>query len=295
MKITLTGSLGHIGKPLTQKLVEKGHSITVISSNPERQKEIEAIGAKAAIGSIEDTAFLTSTFTGADAVYCMIPPNYEGEPDIIKYYERIGTNYAEAIRKSGIRRVVDLSSFGAHHAEGTGIIVGAHRVENILNEIPNILLTHVRPTSFYYNLYEFIGSIKATGRIMANCGEEKIPMVSTKDIAGAIAEELEKNKSAKKVRYVGSDERTGQEIARVVGKAIGKQNLQWELISDEEMEEALKQGGLGEEMASKLTEMHAAIRNGKMTEDYKKHKPDLIGKIKLEDFAKEFAAAFEKT
>lgn len=80
MKIILTGSLGHISKPLAQELIQKGHEITVISSNPERKKDIEALGAKAAIGSIEDTTFLTSAFTGTDAVYCMLPPSFN-EPD----------------------------------------------------------------------------------------------------------------------------------------------------------------------------------------------------------------------
>ena len=68
MKITLTGSLGHIGKPLTASLVQKGHSITVISSKPDKQKDIEALGATAAIGSLEDADFLAATFKGSDAV-----------------------------------------------------------------------------------------------------------------------------------------------------------------------------------------------------------------------------------
>jgi uncharacterized protein YbjT (DUF2867 family) len=58
MKITITGSLGNISKPLTKELVQKGHTVTVISSNAERQKEIEALGAKAAIGSMGDVNFL---------------------------------------------------------------------------------------------------------------------------------------------------------------------------------------------------------------------------------------------
>lgn len=57
MKIIVTGSLGHISKPLTQTLVQKGHSVAVISSKSERQAAIEAIGAKAAIGTIEDVNF----------------------------------------------------------------------------------------------------------------------------------------------------------------------------------------------------------------------------------------------
>ncbi|MBX2952807.1 MAG: NAD(P)H-binding protein [Leadbetterella sp.] len=71
MKIVLTGSLGHIGKPLAEKLVAKGHSVTVISSKTDRQNEIEAIGAVSAIGSLEDVDFLVETFSGADIVYLM--------------------------------------------------------------------------------------------------------------------------------------------------------------------------------------------------------------------------------
>ena len=74
MKIIVTGSLGRISQPLTKELAQKGHTITVISSNPEKQKDIEALSATAAIGSLEDVDFLTATFTGADAVYCMVPP-----------------------------------------------------------------------------------------------------------------------------------------------------------------------------------------------------------------------------
>ena len=45
MKIILTGSLGHISKPLAVELIQQGHSVTVISSNPDKQKEIETLGA----------------------------------------------------------------------------------------------------------------------------------------------------------------------------------------------------------------------------------------------------------
>lgn len=62
MNIVLTGSIGNIGKPLTKELVDKGHSVTVISSNEKRRKAIEALGAKAAIGSMFDPGFLIETF-----------------------------------------------------------------------------------------------------------------------------------------------------------------------------------------------------------------------------------------
>src|SRR5690349_12751630 len=112
MKITVSGSLGNISKPLTKELVQNGHSVTVISSKPEKQKDIEALGADAAIGSIDDVAFLSKTFTGSDAVYCMIPPNYhlDHNLDTIAYCRQISGNYAQAIRQAGVKRVVHLSS-----------------------------------------------------------------------------------------------------------------------------------------------------------------------------------------
>jgi len=49
--------------------------------------------------------------------------------------------------------------------------------------------------------------------------------------------------------------------------------------------------GLSDEVATKATQMGAAMRDGRMWEDYPNHKP-VLGKIKLEDFALEFAKAF---
>ena len=123
MKIIITGSLGHISKPLAQELVKKGHSVTVISSNPGKQKDIEAIGATAAIGSIEDISFLAKTFTGADAVYTMLPPfKFQENPNLDAREEarRLTSNYVAAIQQSGVKKVVHLSSIGAHTDKGNG-------------------------------------------------------------------------------------------------------------------------------------------------------------------------------
>jgi AraC-like DNA-binding protein len=73
MKIIVTGSLGNISKPLTKALVQKGHSVTAISHKPEKQKEIEALGAKAAIGYIELEDILTEYFNSDDLVEKGLP------------------------------------------------------------------------------------------------------------------------------------------------------------------------------------------------------------------------------
>jgi uncharacterized protein YbjT (DUF2867 family) len=208
MKVIVTGSIGNISKPLTKELVQKGHHVTVISSNEQKQTDIEALGATAAIGSLEDVDFLVSTFTGADAVYCMVPPNnyFDLTLDLLAYYRRLGNNYARAIEQSGVKRVVNLSSIGAHLEKGSGILLGAHDVEQILNELSSdVAITHLRPTSFYYNLLGYVDTIKAAGSIVANYGaDNKIPWVSPIDIAAVIAEEISTPLIGRKVRYVAS-------------------------------------------------------------------------------------------
>lgn len=293
MKVIITGSLGNISKPLTQELIKKGHKVTVVSSKSEKQKDIEMLGATVAIGSLEDVDFLASTFSKADAVYCMVPPNF-AETDQTAYYIKLGRNYAKAIQQSGVNRVIGLSSYGAHLDKGTGFIVGSYNVEKILNNLSDVNITHIRPAYFYYNLYNFINMIKATGFIGANYGgEDKLAMVSPTDIADVIAEEIVKPVTGRKVLYVASDDHTCNEIAGVLGKAIGMNDLKWITLTNEQMKNGLEANGVPAHIADNLIEMGAATHSGALREEYDKDKP-VMGKIKLNDFAKEFAAAFLK-
>lgn len=296
MKITLTGSLGHIGKPLTQLLVEKGHQVKVVTSTAKRQKDIEAFGAVAAVGSLEDAGFIENAFEGADLVYTMVPPaNYwDHSLDLLGYYRKLGSNYVQAITQAEVKRVINLSSIGAHLNEGNGILLGTHHVENLLNELPfDVAITHIRPTEFYYNLLPQVHAAKDKGFIGANIGKEVVnSWVSPIDIAYAIATEIELGTSGRKVRYVASEEVTYDELAKVLGEAIGKKELGWVKFTDEEMIEGLKQAGMQPNIAAGMAEMYHAIHTGWLYEDYKLHKPISFGKVKLKDFARDFAAAY---
>lgn len=298
MKITLAGSLGHIGRPLTQELVQKGHSVTVISSNAERQKNIEAMEATAAIGAIEDIDFITTAFRGADAVFCMVPPaNYfDHNLDLLAYYKNLGNNYAQAITQSGVKKVVNLSSIGAHMKEGNGILQGTFYVESILNALPSdVAITHIRPTEFYYNLLPQVHSAKENGFIVSNIrGEVVNAWVSPTDIASVIAEEITSPLAGHKVRYVVSDELTYNALAKILGEAIGNSDLKWVTLADEQLTEDLKAAGMQPAIAEDMTEMYTAINSGLLYEHYNQHKPKKIGTVKMKDFAQDFAEAYNQ-
>lgn len=292
MKIIITGSLGNISKPLSQELISKGHEVTIVSRNAANQEEIEKLGAKSAIGSVEDAAFLTRAFAGADAVYAMTPPNFAAT-DMIGYYRNTAVAYAEAVKANNVKRVVYLSSYGADLDKGTGIIVGSHQAEGILNQLENVNVTCLRPGYFYYNLYHFLDMIKDQGIIGTNFGGgDKLVMVSPLDIAAAAAEELTTENPQSKVRYIASDERTCSEVARLIGEAIGKPDLQWLTFTDEQVRQVMLDMGRPPLVTDLLVELGAAIHSGLLKSDYEKNK-SALGKVKLPEFIQEFAAVYQ--
>lgn len=297
MHIVVTGSLGHISKPLTEELIQKGHSVTVISSKSERQKDIESLGATAAIGTIENADFLVRTFAAADVVYTMVPPVnfFDKDFDFIAYSTNLARNYATAIQQSGIKKVIQLSSIGAHTNEGVGMLNYVYEIEKVLNELPDtVSIKFMRPVGFYYNMFAFIPAIKNAGAIFQNYGgDRKDPWVSPLDIANVIAEEIESPFEDSTFRYIASDEASPNEVAKILGEAIGKSDLKWISVPDEQFENNLIDIGFNPAAAKGFTEMNAARRNGKLYEDYERNKP-VLGKAKLKDFAKDFAAVYNR-
>ncbi|HEU4555660.1 MAG TPA: NAD(P)H-binding protein [Chitinophaga sp.] len=300
MNIVLTGSLGNIGKPLTTTLLSEGHAVTVISSKPDRKKDIEALGAKAAIGAMQDAAFLAGAFKGADVVYLMETMEAAGDMfdkniDFIGAIEQIGRNYKYAVEQSGVKKVVHLSSIGAHMNKGNGILLFHHKVEKLLRELPDdISIKFIRPVGFYINLFSFIPVIKKQGHIISNYGgDTKEPWVSPLDIADVIAGEIGQPFAGRTVRYVASDEVSPNEVAKALGKAIGKPDLQWKVIPGEQLLSGWLAIGFNEQVAKGFIEMQRSQGNGLLYEDYYKNRPQL-GKVKLDDFAKEFAGAYNR-
>jgi uncharacterized protein YbjT (DUF2867 family) len=287
----ITGSVGHISKPIIEGLIKAGKNVSVITSSADRVPDIEKLGAKALVGAVQDLNFLKKSFGGADVVYTMIPPIWQTSNWRASMNE-VGRNYAAAIQDAGVKYVVNLSSVGAHLGNGAGPVDGLADFEKLLNQIPGLNVKHLRPSFFFYNFYNQIGLIKQAGIIGGNYGDnDKVYLVHTRDIAAAALEELLGLKfTGNSVRYIFGDERYGKEIAETLGKAIGKQ-INWVSFSDEQQKQGLLQAGLSETHAQGYTTMGKALREGTMQEDLRKVKPS-PAPTNLEEFAKEFAVAF---
>ena len=134
-----------------------------------------------------------------------------------------------------------------------------------------------------------------TGLLLGNAGgDDRTVFVSPLDIADAAAEELVSPTTEKiKIRYVGSEEMTFNEAAKIIGIAVGKPWLKWILISDKQMLQGLKMAKLPQQFAESLVEMQSIMHSGAPLKNYHQNQPK-PGKVKLKDFAKEFAAVYHQ-
>ena len=272
--------------------------MSVITSKQDRATEIEALGAKPLVGTMQDVDFLSNAFSGADIVYLMETMEatngvFNADIDLVGAITQIGENYKAAVLKSGVKKIVHLSSIGAHMAEGNGVLKFHYNVEQILRSLPeDVAVKFMRPVGFYINMFGFMRTIHANGTIVSNYGgDTKHPWVSPIDIAAAIAEEMELPFAGRTVRYVVSEEISPNEIARILGDAIGKE-LKWVEISDEEMLQGMLAAGMNPEVAKGFVEMQASQRSGVVYEDYQANRPEM-GRVKVKDFAQQFAQVYK--
>jgi uncharacterized protein YbjT (DUF2867 family) len=287
--------LGHISKPLAESLVRQDHTVTVISSNRDKAKVIKALGAIPAIGSLEDPSFLATTFKGADAVYLMVPPGNFFDPnfDFNEQVASLAHNFVQAVKSTGVRRVVHLSSIGAHTDKNNGLLKFHYNVEKTLALLPaDVAIRFMRPVGFYYNLLSFIPVIISQGAIITNYGgDAREPWVSPLDIAATIASTITQPFEGRTLQYIVSDELSPNEVASILGAAVGNPYLKWVAIPDEQTLKGLLAAGMNPTAARGLVEMNAARRGGRLYEDYFRHR-HVFGKVKMTEFASEFASAY---
>ncbi len=74
----------------------------------------------------------------------MIPPDYQSH-DYNAFQIKVARFHVAAIKSSGAKNVIALSSIGAHLTEGVGIVQGLHDFEQRLSELNNVNVLLLRP------------------------------------------------------------------------------------------------------------------------------------------------------
>jgi uncharacterized protein YbjT (DUF2867 family) len=285
--LAICGAAGHIGSKVAGTLLSQGQKVTVIGRNRERLEPFIKKGADAAVGSLDDPKFVESAFKGSDAVMAMIPPNPTTD-DIRAFQGKIGETIVEAIRKSGVKYVVHISSIGAHLSEGVGPVNGLHDQEQRLNKLEGVNVLHLRCGYFMENLLGMVGLIKSQGMFGSTIKPNTpVPMIATRDIAAEVVKGLTKRHfNGKQVKYIlGSRDVSMSEAATILGKAVDKPGLKFVHFPTKDARAGMVGAGLSPAMADSYIEMSEALDEGRMTEDFKRS-PENSTPTSFEDFAR---------
>jgi uncharacterized protein YbjT (DUF2867 family) len=262
----IVGASGNTGKIVSEKLLAHGEKVRVIGRDAKRLEGLVQKGAEAFVANGTDAAAIAKAFHGARAVYLMIPPN-PAASDVRGDQERVSDALVTAVRNAGVEYAVLLSSVGADKPEKTGPVVGLHNFERKLNTVASLKALHLRASYFMENLLPQVGIIQNFGVSGGPLrGDLKLPMIATQDIGAAAAEALLKLEfNGKQTReLLGQRDVTYNEVATVIGDAVGKPGLKYVQFPPEQLKPALIQIGMSGNMADLILEMAEALNSGYM-------------------------------
>lgn len=291
----ITGATGHTGKIIAETLLAKGQKVRVIGRTADKLQPFVAKGAEAFVGSVDDAAAMTRAFSGARAIYAMIPPsmtskNYRADQD------RTSDALAATLEKAEVTYAVTLSSVGADKRDRTGPVVGLHNFEEKLNRIARLNVLHLRAGYFMENLLAQIAVIRSMGMAAGPLkGDVPVSMIATHDIGAFAASALEKlDFRGKQTReLLGQRDVTMKDAAAIIGRAIGKPALSYTHAPAMMLKPAMVSMGISSNVADLLLEMSDALNGGYMVA-LEKRSPANTTPTSIETFAAEvFAPAFQ--
>jgi uncharacterized protein YbjT (DUF2867 family) len=256
----ILGASGNTGSIIANFLLSKGENVRVVGRDVGRLQSFVRKGAEAFTADVSDAAALTNVFGGARAAYLMLPPitSREGQ-------EQESDAIAKAVKESGLRYAVHLSSYGAQVPEGTGPVAGLHSSEQKLNAISDLNVLHLRAAYFMENNLAAIDMIHGLGLFgHALLPDLKLPMIATRDVGDYVAQRLlSLDFSGKQTReLLGERDLTMVEATALIARGIGKPDLRYEQFPYDRVQRVLEQMGMPPKKAGVYIEMFEAINAG---------------------------------
>jgi uncharacterized protein YbjT (DUF2867 family) len=290
VKYVILGASGNTGSIIANSLLSRGEKVRVIGRDAARLQGFVRQGAEAFTANLSDAAALTKAFSGARAAYLMLPPVKSREDQ-----ERESDAIAKAVKESGVRYAVNLSSYGAHVPEGTGPVAGLHSAEQKLNAVDGLNVLHLRAAYFMENNLTALGMIHQMGLFgHALLPDLKLPQIATRDVSEYATQRLlDLDFSGKQTReLLGERDLSMMEITAVIARGIGKPDLRYVQLPYGQVEQALRQMGISPKSVGLYIEMFKAINTGLLAAQ-EQRSPENSTPTSFEQFVRDvFAPAY---
>ena len=294
--IVVTGATGRVGHLVVEELLALGCRVRAVGRTMEKLRPLAERGADVRAGgprAYEDREFLATVFNGARAAFVLTPVDVAAE-DVNKIQYKIIDGLVSAIRDSSVKHVVLLSSWGAELETQVGGIIACHRFEELLDQISELNVVHLRPVWFMENFLWNIPLIKMAGiNGLAFKSNVSFPTIATRDIAPIAARYLAKlDFRGRNIHYLnGARDYTMTEITRILGESIGRPHLKYVEFPNGVFRKGLLSAGLSPNAADFAVQINRGIDSRLVRAEARS--ASNTTPTTVEDFAKStFAPAF---
>lgn len=257
----ILGASGQVGSQVVRELHRNGEPVIAVVRN--RESPLPGDGVETRVADLFDGAALKEIFREGDTVFLLTPENPSSD-DVIGNAKKLLTGYHEAIRDSGIRKIVGLSSMGAQHPAGTGNLVMSFLLEHAFLDIP-VQQVFIRPAYYYSNWLGFAGIAQETGVLPSFLPVNlKIPMTAPSDVAGFIASVLMDSRKTESgiLEITGPSLYSPADVAGVFSDIFEKPVTAHQ-IPPEQWKESLISAGFSDNASDNLIQMTQAVIDGK--------------------------------
>jgi len=239
----ITGITGQIGGAIGRTLLAAKKPVRAVVRDAEKGKAWATRGCEVALATIEDSSSLAAAFDGAEAVFALVPPNFDPQPGFPEA-RAIGAALRSALETARPARVVYLSTIGAQ-ARQPNLLTQHTIIEQALGNLPTAV-TFLRPAWFMENCRWDVAPAREHGVIPSFLQplDKPVPMVATADIGKRAAALLQEPwKGHRVVELEGPQRVTPNEIAAAFAKLLGRP-VQMQSVPRNSWEELFRSQGM---------------------------------------------------
>lgn len=227
--IVITAPTSNIGSHLLNLLLHENSSRTeelrVIVRDPAKLSDPVRARVDVVTGSHGDAEVVDRAFTGADAVFWLLPPNPQA-PSLDVAFTDFTRPAAKAFTANGIGHVVGVSALGrgTPAAARAGLVTASLAMDDLIAGTGVAYRALANP-SFMDNLLRQVVSIRDHGVFtdIVDAGH-KAPTAATRDIAAAAAGLLLDRSwtGFDEVPVLGPEDLSSNDLARIMSEVLGR-------------------------------------------------------------------------
>jgi uncharacterized protein YbjT (DUF2867 family) len=278
----VTGASGHTGSVVARTLLERDQQVRVVLRDEAKAEPWRQQGAEVVLAELDDVSSMTLALMGADGAYLMMPPPVPSSIGVLEMSWRLVDAMGQAVAASGIPHFVVLSSVGAQHVEGTGLVKMLNLVEREWGAL-GVPVTFLRASYFMENWGSMLPTAVDSGELPSFIGpsDRKVHMVATRDV-GELAAQLLLEPALRRrvVELAGPEDYSPNEVADSLTRLLGRPVHVKEYLPAALMP-ILEDLGYSAELAGLVAELNEAITRGLLSFEHPDHA--VRGRTTLED------------